>query len=101
MPSDPLSGLELRYHGAIPGWCKIVGLDIRTIPACEGGGFAIRQDQAERLMALLGGKKAAPTGAGRHWSVGFHDWLEGRPDLHSAPYLAQLEVYLRENPGAG
>lgn len=50
--NDPLEGIELRYHTAMPGWCKIVGLDIRAIPECEGGGFAIRKDQAEHIVSL-------------------------------------------------
>ena len=47
-----LSNLELRYHAAMPGWVKIVGLKIRAIPECEGGGFAIDRQQAETIMDL-------------------------------------------------
>jgi hypothetical protein len=49
---DPLCALDLRYHSAMVGWCKVVGLQIKAVPECEGGGFAIRQDQAERLVEL-------------------------------------------------
>jgi hypothetical protein len=51
--ADPLDGLELRYHNAMPGWCKIVGLKIRTVPACEGAGFMIEREQALAIMALI------------------------------------------------
>lgn len=50
---DPLAPLDLRYHHAIPGWCRVIGLQIRAVPECEGGGYMIRQDQAERLIKLL------------------------------------------------
>ena len=43
--------LELRFHHAIPGWCKIVGLKVREIPECEGGGYMLREDQARQLVA--------------------------------------------------
>ena len=42
--------MELRYHHAIPGWCKVIGLKIRPVPECEGGGFMVREDQAELIV---------------------------------------------------
>lgn len=42
---------ELRYHSAMPGWVKVVGLRIRKIPACEGGGYAIPEEAGKRLVA--------------------------------------------------
>lgn len=47
-----LSELELRYHAAMPGWVKVVGLKVRTVPECEGGGYAIDRLQAETIMDL-------------------------------------------------
>lgn len=47
-----LSGLEIRFHSAMPNWCKIVGLKIRAIPKCEGGGFAIDRLQGEKIMDM-------------------------------------------------
>jgi hypothetical protein len=44
---------ELLYHNAMPGWVKIKGLDIRAIPECEGGGFAVRHDRAVNSHAAL------------------------------------------------
>lgn len=37
---------EIRFHHAIPDWCKIIGLNIRDIPECEGGGHAIPEKDA-------------------------------------------------------
>lgn len=51
-PPHPLSDLDLRYHPAMPNWVKIVGLKIRAVPECEGGGFAIDRQQAEVIMDL-------------------------------------------------
>ena len=45
--------MELRYHNAMPGWCKIIGLKIKAIHECEGGGFAIEQKQAEAIVKAL------------------------------------------------
>jgi len=45
--------VELLHHAAIPGWCKVKGLEIRAIHECEGGGFMIRRDQAEKIVAAL------------------------------------------------
>lgn len=42
---------ELRYHSAMPNWCKVVGLEIKAVPKSEGSGFMIRRDQAERIVA--------------------------------------------------
>jgi len=50
--------LELRYHAAMPNWCKLVGLEIRTVPECEGGGFMIQKDQAEHIARSLEREKA-------------------------------------------
>jgi hypothetical protein len=52
--TDPLAGLDIRYHAAMPKWCKLVGLAIRAVHPSEGGGFMVRRDQAEAIMALLG-----------------------------------------------
>lgn len=52
-----LDKIEIRYHSAIPNYCKLEGLDIRIIPECEGGGFMIRKDQAEAIIALIKGSK--------------------------------------------
>jgi hypothetical protein len=41
---------ELKYHSAMPNWCKIVGLDIKIVPEWEGGGFMVRRDQAEQIV---------------------------------------------------
>jgi len=55
MTADPSheKALELRYHSAMPGWCKVIGLRIRAIPECEGGGFAVAQPQAEAIVQAL------------------------------------------------
>jgi hypothetical protein len=42
--------MELRYHHALPGWCKVLGLDIRTVPELEGGGFMVREEQARQIV---------------------------------------------------
>lgn len=44
---------ELRFHHAIPGWCKIKGLQIKEIPLCEGGGFMILEPQARVIVDAL------------------------------------------------
>ena len=43
--------LELRFHGAMPKWAKVVGLKIKAVPKSEGGGFAVDREQAARLVA--------------------------------------------------
>ncbi len=52
-PEDwpPEAPLEIRFHHAIPGWCKVFGLHIREIPECEGGGYMVREDQARMIVA--------------------------------------------------
>jgi hypothetical protein len=45
--------LEIRYHNAMPGWAKLVGLKVKAIPECEGGGFMIEKVQAEKIVAAL------------------------------------------------
>lgn len=52
-PSSPLDGITIRYHAAMPNWCKLHGLDIKAVHASEGGGFMIRCDQGEAIIALL------------------------------------------------
>lgn len=42
--------LELGFHHAIPGWCKIFGLETRIIPECEGGGMMIEETQARNIV---------------------------------------------------
>ncbi len=42
--------LDLRFHHALPGWCKVIGLKIREIPECEGGGYMIPEAEARRLI---------------------------------------------------
>lgn len=53
--TDPsvLAGLQIRYHNAMPKWAKILGLEIRAVDECEGGGFMVRKDQAEAIMSAL------------------------------------------------
>jgi hypothetical protein len=51
MAAEQPAALELRYHGAMPNWCKVVGLEIKAVHEWEGGGFMIRRDQAERIVA--------------------------------------------------
>jgi hypothetical protein len=58
MTDDPLAGVEPRYHSAMPDWVMLRGLVIRSIPVCEGGGFAIRRDQAMRILELIGKAEA-------------------------------------------
>ncbi|MBI9078337.1 MAG: hypothetical protein JEY79_01195 [Pseudodesulfovibrio sp.] len=41
--------IELRYHHALPDMVKIVGLDIRPIAECEGGGYMVPKKQGELL----------------------------------------------------
>ena len=43
--------MELRYHHAMPGWCKIIGLKVRPVPKCEGGGFKVEEKQARLIAA--------------------------------------------------
>jgi len=47
--------ISIRYHSALPQWAKVVGLEIRSVPKCEGGGFMIRKDQAEKIVELFNG----------------------------------------------
>lgn len=42
---------ELRFHSAMPKWAKIIGLRVKHVQACEGGGFAVDINQA-RAIAL-------------------------------------------------
>ena len=49
---------QLRFHHAIPGWCRVVGLHIRTIPECEGGGFMVTEVQAKIIMDALNANAA-------------------------------------------
>lgn len=51
--TGPLDDIALGYYGAMTNWCKLNGLEIRNIPEREGGGFAIRRDQGEAIIALL------------------------------------------------
>lgn len=51
--TDALTGLEIRYHNAMPKWAKLIGLRIKAVPECEGGGFAVDKEQAEAIIALL------------------------------------------------
>lgn len=44
---------EILFHHAIPGWCKIKGLLIKEIPLCEGGGYAIKEEQAKIIIEAL------------------------------------------------
>jgi len=50
---DPLHGIEFRFHSAIPNWCKLVGLKIKPVPDCEGGGFMLDRRQAIAIMDLI------------------------------------------------
>lgn len=45
--------LEIRHHSAIPNWVKLVGLHIKAVPECEGGGFMVEKAQAEEIVAAL------------------------------------------------
>jgi hypothetical protein len=60
--TDPLAELDIRYHVAMPNWCKLVGLEVRAVHPSEGGGFMVRRDQAERIMELLGRKHVTDIG---------------------------------------
>lgn len=51
--AGPLADIGIRYHSAMPNWCKLHGLDIKAVPLSEGGGFMVRRDQAEAIIALL------------------------------------------------
>ena len=51
--AGPLDDITICYHAAKPNWCKLKGLDIRAVHPSEGGGFMIRRDQAEAIIALL------------------------------------------------
>lgn len=42
--------LEIRYHSAMPNWAKVVGLKIKAVHECEGGGFMIDKWQAEDIV---------------------------------------------------
>jgi len=48
-----VASLGIRYHNAMPNWAKIVGLKIKAVPECEGGGFMIDREQAELIMASI------------------------------------------------
>lgn len=48
-----MSKYELRYHNAMPGWCKIIGLEIRKIHKCEGGGVAFKEEDANKMIESL------------------------------------------------
>lgn len=52
-PPGPLDDITIRYHAAMPNWCKLNGLDIKAVHPSEGGGFMVRRDQAEAIIALL------------------------------------------------
>lgn len=43
-------GYELRFHPALPGWCKVLGLEIKAVPACEGGGFMLPTAAGQALV---------------------------------------------------
>lgn len=45
-----LGPYEIRYHHAISGWCKIIGLKIKEIPECEGGGYMIPEKDAHLIV---------------------------------------------------
>ena len=45
--------LELRYHNAMPGWCKIVGLKVKQVPECEGGGVKFLEEDAKIIVAAI------------------------------------------------
>lgn len=55
---------ELRFHHAIPKWCELVGVKIREIPECEGGGYMVPEEQARMIVAsqdlLAACKEAVP-----------------------------------------
>jgi hypothetical protein len=44
-----MAKVELLYHHAMPGWVKLKGVDIRPIPECEGGGYAVRESVAKSI----------------------------------------------------
>lgn len=48
--SDHTKVLELGFHHALPGWCKIFGLKSRVIPECEGGGVMVEEAQARSIV---------------------------------------------------
>ena len=48
----PLYDITIRYHAAMPNWCKLNGLEIKAVHPSEGGGFMVRRDQAEAIIAL-------------------------------------------------
>lgn len=48
-----MKAFEIRYHNAMPNWAKLLGLKIKAIHECEGGGFAIDKEQAERIHACM------------------------------------------------
>lgn len=47
-PEGVLEPFEIRYHSAMPGWIKVIGLTIRQVPECEGGGYMLREDEWNR-----------------------------------------------------
>lgn len=55
---------ELRFHYVFPKWCKLVGVKIREIPECEGGGYMVPEEQARMIVAsadlLAACKEALP-----------------------------------------
>jgi hypothetical protein len=44
---------DLKFHSAIPGFCKITGLDIRTVEESEGGGYMVNEYQARQIVDAL------------------------------------------------
>jgi len=55
--------LSIKYHAGNPNICRIPEIAARPLPECEGGGFYIPRDQAEKIVAI---NNAA------------HDWWEDR-----------------------
>ena len=68
--------MELRYHNAMPGWCKIIGLKIRAIHECEGGGFAIEQKQAEAIVKTLTAPATSPSRSSGSASNGAQSFMD-------------------------
>ena len=42
--------LDIRYHHGYPDHAKVVGLDVISIPLCEGGGHALPRDFCDALQ---------------------------------------------------
>lgn len=57
------TSFELRFHHAMPGWCKIIGLQIKPVPECEGGGYKIPETQARLIVAAVNACAGIPTEA--------------------------------------